>query len=161
MKKRSAQKDGRANWPEVGETRVLIPGTPESDTALRNLSKQVYTVNRINELVGPLPNDGCVNNHLFAIARKKLGMTREEFDATDDWDLRALLELEQRLAQSPKFGPGDGAKNIPETKEQRAERRKSIIYPLLLGRGMTVYRWEKKAGVSSKVGQRYYDGTTR
>lgn len=47
-----------------------------------------------------------------------------------------------------------------EPQEDRANRRQHILEPALRGKGWTVYRWEKEAGVASKVGQRYYDGET-
>jgi hypothetical protein len=86
------RRPGRADWPEPGEKGVLVPGTPQYYKSWEDLSKQVEVMNRINELVGPLPRDRFTNNHLFAIAHDELGMSREEFDATDDWDFLALLE---------------------------------------------------------------------
>jgi hypothetical protein len=47
-----------------------------------------------------------------------------------------------------------------ETQEDRARRRQHILDPALRAKGWAVYRWEKEAGVASKVGQRYYDGDT-
>lgn len=44
---------------------------------------------------------------------------------------------------------------------ERAERRRRIIDPILEGKGLSVYRWEKEAKVASKVGQRWLDGKTK
>ena len=47
-----------------------------------------------------------------------------------------------------------------ETPMERGARRRGILDPALAGKGWSVYRWEKVASVSSKVGQRYYDGVS-
>ena len=48
-----------------------------------------------------------------------------------------------------------------ETDAQRAARREAIVGPILKANGLSVYRWEKNAGVTSKVAQRYLNGTTK
>ena len=43
----------------------------------------------------------------------------------------------------------------------RAAWRKAIVGPRLEALGWSVYRWEKEAGVPSKLAQRYLDGKTK
>lgn len=101
------EKPGRANWPEVGETRTGHVGTAEHQLVLEDLGKQIQAINRIRELTGIDPHDPFVNNRLYAIARERLGMTREEFDGCDDWDFLALLELRtEQPAQAPEVHDG-------------------------------------------------------
>lgn len=51
-------------------------------------------------------------------------------------------------------------KVVPISSPERAEKRRAFVDPILRTKGWSVYRWEKEAGVTSKVGQRYYNGTT-
>jgi hypothetical protein len=45
-------------------------------------------------------------------------------------------------------------------KDSRAGWRRTIVEPRLAALGWSVYRWEKEAGVPSKLAQRYLDGKT-
>src|SRR5579871_1442956 len=91
-------KQGRANWPAPGETRT----GSECVSALEDLSKQVEVLYRTSQIMGPPSGSGrFINNDLFALANEKLGMTREVFDQTDDWDLLAMLERAIRKDVQP------------------------------------------------------------
>lgn len=67
------------------------------------LSAQLEIINRLSTSTGQKFNpDLLLNNKLFALARAKLNMTREEFDQTDDGDLLAMLERRPKAAARSK-----------------------------------------------------------
>jgi hypothetical protein len=73
----------------------------------------------------------------------------------------------QRWERRPDSASRQRRPTLPRPRAEKFEsttasaRRHRIIDPMLTENGLSIYRWEKEAGVSSKVGQRYLDGKTR
>jgi hypothetical protein len=75
----------------VGKTGIA-KGERLPDINLKNLGKHIEALQRTEAVTGPIPTDGFENEHVFAAANDILGVGREEFNNTDDWDLMAMLE---------------------------------------------------------------------
>ena len=87
-------KPGRPDWPAEGETRILQVGSAEWARSMQDVSKQIECVQYFKELLGAfgIKADRFTNNHLFALAAN-IGITREEFDRYDDWDLVSKFRI--------------------------------------------------------------------
>jgi len=68
---------------------------------------------------------------------------------------RTVSEIRARVAAAEAADAGGS-----ESDAQRRARREAVVRPILTAKGLSVYRWEKDAGVANKVGQRYLDGKT-
>lgn len=114
---------------------------------------------KLNDPDSELLLDAFARKHLKLSGRNELIEGMQFLQANAELD----LEISDRnwAADSRGTGRATVSESTPaENAAQRAVRRHSEIDPILKALGFSVYRWEKIAGVSSKVGQRYLDGDT-
>jgi hypothetical protein len=168
-------KNGRANWPEVGEIRTGDTAGPECYRALTDLGIQIHVNRRFLELIDPDPSDPLPPNcRLYALAHAELGMSQEEFDQCDDWNLLALLEHKlkssevqsSRKEEAPKLDAGRGGAprgqmvNGESLKKLRGDMSQDALAETCRVAIDTIQRGERCARWSDHTFDRVADGLT-